>query len=299
MSRIHDCSDDTELLIGMRMARAAIARGELVVIPTDTVYGVAADAFSPRAVQRLLDAKGRTRQSPPPVLVPGIHTLEALAAEVPDAVRDLVEAFWPGGLTIVLPAQPSLAWDLGDTDGTVAVRMPSHHIALELLEETGPLAVSSANLTGLPAATTAAEAERMLGDSVSSYLDAGPSGDTASTIVDATRLQSPGGRVTVLREGAISRAQLAEVLGDLLEPLDAAPAASTEAEPEAVGTESADSEPADSEAADSEPADSEKPAPDVRPVLSAPVAGPESNQTLHAPTAPTHGAPPPETARDA
>jgi len=139
----------------------------------------------------------------------------------------------------------------------------------------------------------------MLGDSVSSYLDAGPSGDTASTIVDATRLQTPGGRVTVLREGAISRAQLAEVLGDLLEPLDAAPAVGTEAEPEAVGTEAADTEPADTEPADSEPADSEKPAPDVRPVLSAPAAGPESNQTLHAPTAPTHGAPPPETARDA
>jgi tRNA threonylcarbamoyl adenosine modification protein (Sua5/YciO/YrdC/YwlC family) len=271
MSRIHDCSDDTELLIGMRMARAAIARGELVVIPTDTVYGVAADAFSPRAVQRLLDAKGRTRQSPPPVLVPGIHTLEALAAEVPDAVRDLVEAFWPGGLTIVLPAQPSLAWDLGDTDGTVAVRMPSHHIALELLEETGPLAVSSANLTGLPAATTAAEAERMLGDSVSSYLDAGPSGDTASTIVDATRLQSPGGRVTVLREGAISRAQLAEVLGDLLEPLDAAPSADDE--PVALA-----------------------PVSDARPVLSAPAADVEPTAN---PEAPTHGAPPPETARDA
>jgi L-threonylcarbamoyladenylate synthase len=271
MSRIHDCSDDTELLIGMRMARAAIARGELVVIPTDTVYGVAADAFSPRAVQRLLDAKGRTRQSPPPVLVPGIHTLEALAAEVPDAVRDLVEAFWPGGLTIVLPAQPSLAWDLGDTDGTVAVRMPSHHIALELLEETGPLAVSSANLTGLPAATTAAEAERMLGDSVSSYLDAGPSGDTASTIVDATRLQSPGGRVTVLREGAISRAQLAEVLGDLLEPLDAEPSADDE--PVALA-----------------------PVSDARPVLSAPAADAEPTAN---PEAPTHGAPPPETARDA
>ena len=201
----------------MRLARAAIRRGELVVIPTDTVYGVAADAFSPQAVQRLLDAKGRTRQSPPPVLVPGVATLEALAAVVPRAVRQLVDAFWPGGLTIVLPAQPSLAWDLGDTDGTVAVRMPDNRIALELLEETGPLAVSSANLTGKPAATTAQDALDMLADSVDTYLDGGPSQSTASTIVDATALVAPGGKLTVLREGAVSLTQLREVLGDLLD----------------------------------------------------------------------------------
>ena len=217
MSRLFDCSQDSDLLTGMRLARAAIRRGELVVLPTDTVYGVAADAFSPQAVQRLLDAKGRTRQSPPPVLVPGVATLEALAAVVPTAVRQLVDAFWPGGLTIVLPAQPSLAWDLGDTDGTVAVRMPDNRIALELLEETGPLAVSSANLTGKPAATTAQEALDMLGDSVDTYLDGGPSQSTASTIVDATALVVPGGKVTVLRQGAVSLAQLREVLGELLD----------------------------------------------------------------------------------
>lgn len=222
MSRLFDCSQDSDLLTGMRLARASVRRGELVVIPTDTVYGVAADAFSPAAVQKLLDAKGRTRQSPPPVLVPGIATLEALAAEVPDAVRDLVDAFWPGGLTIVLPAQPSLAWDLGDTDGTVAVRMPDNRIALELLEETGPLAVSSANLTGRPAATTAREAMDMLGESVDVYLDGGPSESTASTIVDATALVVPGGTVKILREGAVTRSQLLEVLGNLLEdaPVD-------------------------------------------------------------------------------
>ncbi|MET0714103.1 MAG: L-threonylcarbamoyladenylate synthase [Mycetocola sp.] len=217
MSRLFDCSQDSDLLTGMRLARAAVRKGELVVIPTDTVYGVAADAFSPAAVQKLLDAKGRTRQSPPPVLVPGIATLEALAAEIPDAVRKLVDAFWPGGLTIVLPAQPSLAWDLGDTDGTVAVRMPDNRIALELLEETGPLAVSSANLTGKPAATTAQEAMDMLGDAVDVYLDGGTSESTASTIVDATALVAPGGTVTILREGAITRSQLRDVLGDLLD----------------------------------------------------------------------------------
>lgn len=116
MSPLFDCRDEAQLLSGMRQARQAIARGELVVLPTDTVYGVAADAFTPAAVQRLLDAKGRSRQSPPPVLVPGLTTLEALVETVPPAVRDLVEALWPGGLTIVLPAQPSLAWDLGETD---------------------------------------------------------------------------------------------------------------------------------------------------------------------------------------
>lgn len=217
MSRLFDSSVESDLLTGMRLARAALRRGELVVIPTDTVYGIAADAFSPKAVQRLLEAKGRTRQSPPPVLVPSIETLEALAAVIPDAVRKLVEAFWPGGLTIVLPAQPSLAWDLGDTDGTVAVRMPDNRIALELLSETGPLAVSSANLTGQPAATTAAEAEAMLGESVEVYLDGGSSTSVSSTIVDATRLIAPGGTLSILREGAISREQIRDVIGDLLE----------------------------------------------------------------------------------
>jgi tRNA threonylcarbamoyl adenosine modification protein (Sua5/YciO/YrdC/YwlC family) len=217
MSRLFDCSQDSDLLTGMRLARAAVRRGELVVIPTDTVYGVAADAFSPAAVQKLLDAKGRTRQSPPPVLVPGIPTLEALASEIPDAVRTLVDTFWPGGLTIVLPAQPSLAWDLGDTDGTVAVRMPDNRIALELLEETGPLAVSSANLTGKPAATTAQDAMDMLEESVDVYLDGGTSTSMASTIIDATALVAPGGTVRILREGVITRSQLREVLGDLLD----------------------------------------------------------------------------------
>lgn len=219
MSPIYDCRDEAQLLTGMRQARQAIGRGELVVIPTDTVYGLAADAFSASAVQRLLDAKGRTRQMPPPVLVAGIATLRALVAEVPEPVERLVEAFWPGGLTIVLPSQPSLSWDLGETRGTVAVRMPAHRIALELLEETGPLAVSSANRTGSAAAITVEDAEEMLGESVAVYLGDGMSTDgIASTIIDATSLV--GGAepiVRVLREGAVSRSRLREVLGDLLE----------------------------------------------------------------------------------
>ncbi|WP_406249736.1 L-threonylcarbamoyladenylate synthase [Microbacterium sp. M] len=226
MSPIFDCRDEEQLLAGMRRARQAIGRGELIVIPTDTVYGVAADAFSPAAVQRLLDAKGRGRDQPPPVLVSGPATLKALAESVPEAVERLVDAFWPGGLTIVLPAQRSLTWDLGETQGTVAVRMPDSRVALELLEETGPLAVSSANLTGKDAAIAASDALDMLGDKVAVYLDTGLSRDgIASTIVDATSLvargeDSPKPLVRILREGAITREQLEDVLGDLLEPAE-------------------------------------------------------------------------------
>lgn len=220
MATIYDCSVPEDLLTGMRLARVAVGRGELVVTPTDTVYGVAADAFSGDAVQRLLDAKGRSRQSPPPVLIPGIPTLDALAETVPDEVRALVAAFWPGGLTVILPARDSLRWDLGETHGTVALRMPNNRVALELLSETGPLAVSSANLTGRPAAMTAQEAEAMLGDSVAVYLDNGPAGTdyeagagTGSTIVDATGLLRPGGELTIVRHGVISDEAIASVLG--------------------------------------------------------------------------------------
>jgi L-threonylcarbamoyladenylate synthase len=221
MAPIYDCSDDAQLLTGMRLARLAIGKGELVVMPTDTVYGVAADAFSPKAVERLLEAKGRDRTAPPPVLVPGIPTLDALTDEVSDEVRALVAEFWPGGLTVILPARSSLQWDLGETKGTVALRMPSNRIALELLSETGPLAVSSANLTGEPAAMTAIEAERMLGDSVSVYLDDGAVGSdypdaaasTGSTIVDATALTMTDGKLRIVRHGVIPDDAIRAIVG--------------------------------------------------------------------------------------
>jgi len=194
-------------------ASMAIQRGDLVVLPTDTVYGVAADAFDATAVADLLDAKGRGRDMPPPVLVSSPATLDALARDIPAFARALVDAFWPGPLTLVCRQQTSLMWDLGDNRGTVAVRMPDHDLAREILERTGPLAVSSANLTGLPAATDAEQAEDMLGDRVAVVVDDGesPVGE-ASTIVDATSAQ---GRV--LRHGALSLEQLNEVL----EPLGA------------------------------------------------------------------------------
>jgi L-threonylcarbamoyladenylate synthase len=227
MTAIYDCSVDSQLLTGMRLARGAIGRGELVVIPTDTVYGLAADAFSPVAVARLLEAKGRERTSPPPVLIPGIPTLDALARDVPEPVRRLIAEFWPGGLTVILHAQPSLQWDLGETRGTVALRMPANPIALELLSETGPLAVSSANRSGEPSATTAAEAEAMLGEAVTVYLDGGTAGeayealgeragDTSSTIVDATGLDADGGVLRIARAGVVTREQIVAVVGEEL-----------------------------------------------------------------------------------
>ncbi|QEO13439.1 threonylcarbamoyl-AMP synthase [Agromyces intestinalis] len=249
MTAIYDCADESALLKGMRLARGAIGRGELVVIPTDTVYGLAADAFSAAAVQRLLDAKGRDRTAPPPVLIPGLPTLDALATEVPDAVRALVAEFWPGGLTVILRAQPSLQWDLGETRGTVALRMPDHRIALELLSETGPLAVSSANLSGLPAATTAADAHEMLGESVAVYLDGGSAGDAyeavgerpgdrSSTIVDATAVGSGGG-LRILRAGVITRAELERVVGADAFEADAAEPAAADGEAEASASSEA------------------------------------------------------------
>ena len=194
-------------------ASLAVRRGELVVLPTDTVYGLGADAFDPAAVRRLLKAKGRGPEMPPPVLVSAATTLDALAVGIPGYARALVDHFWPGPLTLVCTQQSSLQWDLGDARGTVAVRMPDHELVLEILERTGPLAVSSANITGRPPAADADAAEEMLGEDVSVIIDGGPArGDLPSTIVAVTGTQ---GRV--LRTGALSLADLNAVL----EPLGA------------------------------------------------------------------------------
>jgi tRNA threonylcarbamoyl adenosine modification protein (Sua5/YciO/YrdC/YwlC family) len=212
--RRYDMSLPGERPVGIEQATDAVRRGELVVLPTDTVYGIGTDAFSPDAVGDLLAAKGRGRDMPVPVLVGSPRTLDGIATRLGTAARALVEAFWPGGLTLVARAQPSLQWDLGDTGGTVAVRMPLHPVAIELLQATGPMAVSSANTTGRPPATTADEAVEMLGDAVSVYLDGGPSGEPVpSTIVDVT-----GDVPRVLRAGALDVELLREVAGDLEGP---------------------------------------------------------------------------------
>jgi L-threonylcarbamoyladenylate synthase len=205
MSTTYDCRND--LTDGVSAAVETLKRGELAVIPTDTVYGVAADAFNPLAVGRLLEAKGRGRDMPTPVLVPSVRTLDGLCDVVPAVARELADAFWPGPLTIVVRHAATLAWDLGDTRGTVAVRMPLDRVALAVLEQTGPLAVSSANRSGLPPATDAAEAARQLGTAVDVYLDGGPTADEVpSTIVDLT-----GDTARVLRLGAVTLEALREV----------------------------------------------------------------------------------------
>ena len=209
LSTTFDCR--TDHAAGVEAAVAALRRGELVVLPTDTVYGLAADAFNASAVGALLEAKGRGRDMPTPVLVPALRTLDGLLDSVPQAARELAEVFWPGALTLVVHHAATLAWDLGDTKGTVGLRMPLDPVALAVLEQTGPLAVSSANRTGLPPATDAAEAARQLGRAVEVYLDGGPAGEPVpSTIVDLT-----GAVPKVLRAGAITLEQLRTVVPDL------------------------------------------------------------------------------------
>jgi L-threonylcarbamoyladenylate synthase len=208
MSPVYDCSTDEGRREGVAKAVEAVRAGEVVVLPTDTVYGVGADAFSAEAVASVLAAKGRGREMPPPVLVPSVRTVDGLATDVPAWARDLIAEFWPGPLTLVFKAQSSLMWDLGETNGTVALRMPQDDIALALLTEVGPMAVTSANLTGHPPATTATDAAAQLGASVAVYLDGGPTTSTeVSTILDCT-----GDEFVVLRAGAITEEQVRAVL---------------------------------------------------------------------------------------
>jgi L-threonylcarbamoyladenylate synthase len=209
VSTVYDCARPDSRLAGLAAAASAVRAGQLVVLPTDTVYGLGCDAFSATAVQGLLEAKGRGRDMPVPVLVGSWSTVDGLVLGVPAQARKLIEAFWPGGLSLVLPHASSLAWDLGDTRGTVMLRMPLHPVALELLRDVGPMAVSSANRSGLPPATTIEQAREQLADRVPVYLDGGTSGEPlASTIVDLTA-DDP----VVLREGAVAVAQISDVLG--------------------------------------------------------------------------------------
>jgi tRNA threonylcarbamoyl adenosine modification protein (Sua5/YciO/YrdC/YwlC family) len=211
MARRYDCTDAIDRKTGLREAAAAVRRGELVVLPTDTVYGVGADAFDAAAVGDLLAAKGRGRTLPSPVLVGSPNTLHGLVTDFSEQAWELVDAFWPGALTLVARHQPSLQWDLGDTRGTVAVRMPLHPVAIELLTDVGPMAVSSANRTGHPSPQDCDAAQEMLGDAVSVYLDGGPTpAAVPSSIVDVT-----GKTPVLLRAGALSAEELREVVPDL------------------------------------------------------------------------------------
>lgn len=210
--RRYDMAEPSERALGLDIATTAVASGELVVVPTDTVYGLGTDAFNHDAVGALLAAKGRGRDMPVPVLIGSPRALDGIAAGLSDDARSLVEGFWPGGLTLVARVAPSLQWDLGDTGGTVAVRMPLHPVALELLLATGPMAVSSANRTGSPPPTTVDGAIEQLGESVAVYLDGGPSGEPLpSTIVDVT-----GAVPRVLRVGEVTVEALREVVTHLV-----------------------------------------------------------------------------------
>ncbi|TKG66157.1 L-threonylcarbamoyladenylate synthase [Prauserella endophytica] len=214
MSAVYDCSNPDTRADGLRAAASAVRSSRLVVLPTDTVYGIGADAFDAGAVRSLLQAKHRGPDMPVGVLVGSWSTVDGLVLGVPQQARALIEAFWPGDLSIVLPHAPSLNWDLGTTRGTVMLRMPLHPVAIELLREVGPMAVSSANVSGQPPAATAQEAKDQLGESVSVYLDGGPSGDPVpSTIVDLTG-ESP----VLLREGAVKAEAVSEVLGTEVGP---------------------------------------------------------------------------------
>ncbi len=210
---IYDTADPTRRAEGLTAAQRAIAAGELVVLPTDTVYGIAADAFAPHAVARLLAAKHRGRDMPVPVLIGSWHTLEGLVDHISQSTDALRSAFWPGGLTLVVRHALALAWDLGDADGTVAVRMPLHPVAIELLQRTGPLAVSSANVSGRSPAPDAQDAFAQFGDDVSVYLEGGNSEDSLpSTIVDCT-VDPP----RLLRAGAVSLEELRTEVPDIQE----------------------------------------------------------------------------------
>lgn len=206
-------------------AAAALAAGGVVVLPTDTLYGVAADAFDPRGCARVFAVKARPRSLPLPVLVRSPKQLVGLVG-APDARAErLMAAYWPGALTMVLRTVPDLVWDLGDADGTVAVRMPDDDVALALIAAVGPLAVTSANRSGSPAATDVAEARAQLGDDVDVYLDDGPRRDSAaSTIVDLT-----GAAARVLREGALPGEEVLAVAAGALDPLAAAERAAARA----------------------------------------------------------------------
>ncbi len=254
MSVRYDCTDPDQREEGLVAAVEAVQQGGLVVLPTDTVYGIGADAFTPAAVTALLAAKGRGRNMPPPVLVGSVRAAAALTESLGAFGQDLIDEFWPGPLTLVFRSSPTLMWDLGDTMGTVAVRMPLHPVALDLLRRIGPMAVSSANRHSLPATTEVGEAQNQLGDAVAVYLDGGPCADNVpSSILDLT-----GTMPRLLRAGAISVEELRKVVPviDLpappvpeeeeMSPADRRAAAIIAQEPARPGGTAADVEPRDS-----------------------------------------------------
>lgn len=292
VSELIDVTDTSDLHHAVERARKALGNRECVVLPTDTVYGIGADAFSPLAVAVLLAAKGRGRTMPPPVLISDRNVMQGLAYDVPEAAEQLAAEHWPGPLTLILKSQPTLTWDLGETRGTVALRVPADPAARELLYAVGPMAVSSANRTGMAAATTVQEAQEMLGETVSVYLDGGPrTENTPSTIVDCT--VTP---FRVARQGALPLEVLRETVPDLLaEGEDAPPpAGAVDADPATFSTaESADS--ADGAAAEADSASAAEQTTDgeaAPEAQGAPEATEPSSGSAEPAEPPTHGSHP-------
>jgi tRNA threonylcarbamoyl adenosine modification protein (Sua5/YciO/YrdC/YwlC family) len=207
-----DCSDPRERDRGIARAIAAAGRHQLVVLPTETSYAVACDAFSPVAVERLNEAKGRVSHEALPVMVGSVKAAHAIAGALHPSGEALIEGFWPGPLTAWCPRQSTLSWDIGGDGKHVAVRMPLHPVALEVLQGVGPMVVVAANRVGEPVPRTCDEAQAQLDTSVIVYLDAGtcPEG-TASTVVDVTEREP-----RVLRPGAFSEAELRTVAPNLI-----------------------------------------------------------------------------------
>ena len=212
--RVIGVSKDEEQWPGLlEVGGEIVARGGLVVLPTDTLYGVGCDPFNASAVDALFQAKQRGRELPLPVLVHTWRQAIGLVDEVSDQAQALIAAWWPGPLTLVLREAPGIGWDLGDSRGTVAVRMPKQSFALALIQRTGPLAVSSANISGQPTPSEILAVVEQLGDHVGVFFDAGPAAEgPASSIVDLT-----GRRPRLLREGVIPAEELERVLE---EPFD-------------------------------------------------------------------------------
>jgi L-threonylcarbamoyladenylate synthase len=219
VATLFDCTDHDVWDDAVHQAMAALDRGEIIVIPTDTVYGVAVSPRVPGSIDSLVGLKGRERTSPPPFLIAGFDQLSPLLApgSQTDEVAALISRFWPGGLTIVLPVNPDLGWDIGETGGTIAVRMPDEPVLVKLLQAYGPLAVTSANLTGEPPCESAYQALNVFGDRVGVYLDSGSrgadSGDQIpSTIIDMTDVVAGGTAARIIRHGAVPAADLEEAL---------------------------------------------------------------------------------------
>ncbi len=212
-----DCAVDTERARGITAAVAAIKRGELVVLPTESVYAVATDGFSARGARAVREAKGQSPTTPLPIMIASVTTIPGIAFNPSIAAMDLMHGFWPGALTVLVTPQPSLAWD-HPAGAPLAVRIPLHPLTLEILRITGPLIVTGANAAGASAALTADDALDALGESASIVLDSGPLGTDPSLALVSTVVDATGEVPVLVRAGAVSLELLRSVVPSITTP---------------------------------------------------------------------------------